>query len=100
MRYEQNHPEHRRLRSASKALRRSGVTLKWLRPHPFIAGTVGSTLFLAGAYWLLIILGFAVPWYTTLPLLSILIGCFFMVTALNHLSRSAGTEGFDDRCDH
>jgi hypothetical protein len=58
----------------------------------------GSGSAMVGGLWLLSILGFAVPWFSVLPMGLMLAGSFFIAAALNRGTASEMTS--HDRCDH
>lgn len=58
----------------------------------------GSGSAMVGGLWLLSILGFAVPWFSVLPMGLMLAGSFFIAAALNRGTASEMTSY--DRCDH
>ena len=59
---------------------------------------IGSASAMAGGMWLLSILGFDLPWFSTLPMALMIAGSFIIAAALNPgVTRELTSH---DRCDH
>lgn len=59
---------------------------------------LGSASAMAGGIWLLSILGFDLPWFSTLPMALMIAGSFIIAAALNPGATRELTS--HDRCDH